>query len=52
MYPLLAIWLPVYNNNQCVLQTWQPFADSRTEMIRVFTAYLLPGFIYAVFKEI
>ena len=23
--------------------------DSRTEMIRVFTAYLVPGFMYAVF---
>lgn len=28
------------------------FADSRTEMIRAFTAYLLPGFTYAAFKDI
>ena len=26
--------------------------DSRTEMIRVFTAHLLPGFMYTVFKDI
>ena len=27
-------------------------ADNRTEMIRVFTTYMLPGFMYAVFKDI
>lgn len=28
------------------------YADNRTEMIRAFTAYLLPGFMYAAFKDI
>ena len=27
-------------------------ADSRTETIRVFCAHLVPGFTYAVFKDI